>query len=375
MRTTPSTIASRLAGAGLGLAALVLAGCGAAPASAPASPPASSAANASVSPSAKPSALASAAAATSKPAVGATAPTRLAASQNVTGNAPVWLTQQAGLLKQNGLNAEVQSINATNGIKTLVAGQIDAFIGGSAEAVTARAAGAPITIVATLGDRFDMVMTTAKDITSPEQARGKVVGVPTRASTVGIGTVALFKKYGLQPDKDYTILETGSDNTYPILTAALTSNKVQAAALAPDFSRKATADGKFNALVDMAKAPDLLTAGSSLTFSSSYVQQHPVEVQKTVDALLLGRRYWRDHKDEAEALLRNIYKMTDQQDIDFAYQRQIDLVAKDPTPRPDLYPDLIAAVGQISPEVKTLDLSTVLEPKFAQDAVKRGLAD
>jgi len=47
-------------------------------------------------------------------------------------------------------------------------------------------------------------------------------------------------------------------------------------------------------------------------------------------------------------------------------------MAKDPTPRAEPYPDMIEAIGQISPAVKTLNLATLLDPRFAQDAVKRG---
>lgn len=301
------------------------------------------------------------------------APFRVAASQNITGNAPVWMTQKASLFAQAGLNADLQSINASAGIKELVAGNIEGFVGGSPEAISARAAGSPVSIVAVFQNKYDMVMTVPKDVTSMDQLKGKTIGVITKPSVNGVGTIAAFKKYGLQADKDYQIIETGSGGAYQSLVAALLANKVDAAALQPDLARKATTDGKFHVLFDLAKQPDLVTAGSSLTVQSSHVQQHPADVQKAVDALLLGQHYFRDHKDAAEAVLRDTFKLSDQTDLDDAYSRLSELMASDPTPKPDLYPDLISALGQLNPDVNKLDLSTLLEPRFAQDALKRGL--
>ncbi|MFI5266700.1 MAG: ABC transporter substrate-binding protein [Chloroflexota bacterium] len=310
--------------------------------------------------------------AAAKPASGA--PVRLAASQNVASNAPIWLTPQANLFAQNGLNADLQSINATNGIKELVAGHIDAYIGGSPEAITARAAGSPVTIVAVFQNKYDMVMTVPKDVASMAQLKGKTIGVITKPSVNGVATIAAMKKYGLQADKDYQIIETGSGAPYQGLAAALDGHHIAAAALQPDFARKLAVSGDFHVLFDLAKQPELITAGSTLAFQSSYVQQHPAEVQKALDSFLQGMRYFRDHKDQAQTLMRQTFKITDQVDLDDGYTRQVELMAKDPTPRPELYPDLIDAIGQISPDVKKLDLSSLLDPRFAQDAVKRGLA-
>jgi ABC-type nitrate/sulfonate/bicarbonate transport system substrate-binding protein len=216
-------------------------------------------------------------------------------------------------------------------------------------------------------------MTVPQDVSSIDQLKGKTVGVITKPSVNGVATVAAMKKYGYQADKDYQIVEAGSGSAYQALAALLQSRQVVGAALQPDFARKMSAGGEFHVLFDLAKQPDLITAGSTLTFQSSYVRQHPAEVQKTIDSLLRAQRYFRDHRDEAQALMRQTFKVTDQIDLDLGFDRLVELMAKDPTPRAELYPDLIAAIGQIQPDVKSLDLASLLDTRFAQDALKRGL--
>jgi ABC-type nitrate/sulfonate/bicarbonate transport system substrate-binding protein len=223
------------------------------------------------------------------------------------------------------------------------------------------------------------VFVAKKGIDKPEQLKGHNVGTPARASVNGIATVAYLSKHGLQAGKDYTVLEIttsgsgGGAGPYPVLVGAMTTGSIDAANLQIDFARKITADGKFQILDDLTKLPDLKTAASSLTFQRTYVQQHPDQVQKTVDALMLGTKYFKDHPDEAKAVLAKTFSIDDAGDLNNAYQRDVDTNAKDPTPRTDFYPDVVAALAPIEPDVKTVDLNSLVDPRFVQDALKRGL--
>jgi hypothetical protein len=53
----------------------------------------------------------------------------------------------------------------------------------------------------------------------------------------------------------------------------------------------------------------------------------------------------------------------------------VPIMAKDITPREALFPDMIAALAQLQPDVKQLDLSSLLNQRFAQSAMDRGLTN
>jgi ABC-type nitrate/sulfonate/bicarbonate transport system substrate-binding protein len=302
-------------------------------------------------------------------------PIRLGASQNITTNAPVWLTQQTQLFQKNGLNVDLQSISSTTGIKQLVAGQLDAVVAGAPESITARAAGSPIQIVAVLQTSCDMEMVVRNDVTSVSQLKGKTVAVITKPSVQGICTVADLRKHGLEPDTDYKLIETGSAGTYGAIVAALQSKNADAGALQPDFAHKLEQAGQVHTLYDMGTEQGLLTAASSLTFASAFIQAHPNEVQKSLDSLLQGEAYYKQQKDEAQSLLKTVFKISDQTQLEETYTRQGQLMAKDITPREALFPDMIAALAQLQPDVKQLDLSSLLNQRFAQSAMDRGLTN
>ena len=344
------------------VAAIALVSCGGT-----AQAPGSGAAPASGGPGATPAA--------SPAAKAAGAPIRLGASQNITTNAPVWLTQQAQLFQKNGLNVNLQSISSTTGIKQLVAGQLDAIVAGAPESITARAAGAPIQIVAVLQTSCDMEMVVPKDITSVSQLKGKTVAVITKPSVQGICTVADLRKHGLEPDTDYKLIETGSAGTYGAIVAALQSKNADAGALQPDFAHKLEQAAPVHTLYDMGTEQGLVTAAASLTFASVFIQARPDEVQKTLDSLLQGEAYYKQHKAEAESLLKTLFKISDQTQLEATYARQGQLMAKDITPRESLFPDMIAALAQVQPAVKQVDLSSLLNQRFAQSAMGRGLTN
>ena len=346
---------ARFAGASA-LAALLLAGCGgtASVVSAPAK------------------AAASPASAPAKPAAGS-GRIRLGASQNITANAPLWLTGQVKLFEQNGLNVDLQSISATQAIKQLVAGQLDAVAVGAPEAVSARAAGSPVQVVAVFQSSCDMELVAPNDVTSVDQLKGKTVAVITKPSVEGICTVADLRKHGLQPDTDYKLIETGSNGTYAAVVAALQGKHATAGALQPDFAHRLEADGQFHTLYDMASEPNLTIAAGTLTFPSAFIQAHPDEVQKTLDSILQGEAYYKQHKDEAQNLLKTTFKITDPKQLDETYSRQGQLLAKDVTPKPELFPDIVDALSQVEPDVKNLDINSLLVQKFAQSAQQRGL--
>jgi NitT/TauT family transport system substrate-binding protein len=317
---------------------------------------------------------ASSGAATAKPAAASLTTVRLAAQQSIPDNVPVSLSKNAGLWARNGLNVDLQSLGGTIATKQLMAGQLEAMITAPSEAMAARAAGFNVTIVGVLQDATDLTLMAPASITSIDQIRGKTMGVISRTGGPGVVAIAALHKYGLEPDKDYKVIETGSTSLGAGLAAALLAHNVDVATLSLDLVRQVTASGGFHVLLDLPKT-DLHSTGETLSFRSDYVSQHPTQVQATLDTLLQGIGYFKAHPDEAKALIASISRSNNDPDyVGLQYDRQLELIAKDPLPRPERYSDLLSAVADVVPDAKSLDMTTFVEPRFAQSAVDRGVA-
>src|SRR5690349_24470412 len=73
---------------------------------------------------------------------------RIAWAGSTPSNTPIWVADQKGFFKKNGLNAEVIAISAsTIVIQALLTGEVDFIIAPSATLVTSRLAGADTVMV------------------------------------------------------------------------------------------------------------------------------------------------------------------------------------------------------------------------------------
>jgi NitT/TauT family transport system substrate-binding protein len=307
-------------------------------------------------------------------AVAGQAPVRLAASQNVTSNIIVWLAHEVGLFAKNGVNVDLQSINATTAIKALVAGQLDGVLLGSPHILTARAAGSPLTIVGVFVQVVNQRFVVPAEITTVEQVRGKTVGVITKASINGEGTIRALRLFGLEPGRDYTLVETGSAGTFEALTGQLLARNVHAAALEPNFAQKAVTEG-YRELFDLTTL-DLPVAAACLAFKTDYVRQYPDQVQKVVDSLIESVRYAREHRAETQAAFSKYFRLTDPAELDATYENVVgQVLAKVPYPSLEQFPGTLEAMASEVPEVRSIDVATLIDRRFVDDAVRRGLTN
>ncbi|SRR5579883_3536586 len=297
-------------------------------------------------------------------------PVTLAASENVTSNVFVWLARDQGLFEQRHVAIDLQTINAINAIKALVAGQLDGVLLGSPEVVAARASGVDLTIVAVFVSLYNQIMVVPPEITAVEQLRGRTVGVITKTSVNGVGTVAGLRALGLETPRDYQVFETGVAGVYTGLANQLMAGNVDGAALEAQLARRVVAQG-YRELYDQA-AMGTPGAAGALTFRTDYVRAHPEVVQQVVDTLIAGVRYAKSHREEALTALRVHSKLDDPAELDFVYERVVQqLLSATPYPAPEQFPDVIEALAAEQPAVRSLDISTLIDRRFVDDALRR----
>src|ERR1700741_558508 len=161
---------------------------------------------------------------------------RIAWAGSTPSNTPIWVADQKGFFKKNGLNAEVIAISAsTIVIQALLTGEVDFIIAPSATLVTSRLAGA------------DTVMVSLSDITSVEQLKGKTGGVNRLGTTSDMTLRLALRRLGIDPEKDTKIIATGEN---PQRLAALLRNITQFTLLSEPLVREAEKMG-FRDLIDI----------------------------------------------------------------------------------------------------------------------------
>ncbi|MDE3075589.1 MAG: ABC transporter substrate-binding protein [Chloroflexota bacterium] len=344
---------------------LTLAACGgsAAPSS---SAPASKAPAASSAPasSAKPSA------ATSASSSGGPATLQVAFSEIYEGQLPIWVTQDAGIFQQHGLDVHLTYIASAQSITAVVAGQIQIAQGGGSEALSAAVGGADLTLIGNVVPVYPYVFEVAPGIKTVNDLKGKKVGVSRIGSASDIATRIALQKEGLTPDKDFTVVTVGSSTNR---TAALKSGAIQGGLEQPPSSFQIETLG-LHPLFDMSSL-NLPTVNNGIVANRTWVAGHKDLVQKYIDSIVQGIAKTKADKAFAAKTLMKYMKLDNQQfadkTVDYAVAH---LYASVPITKPADFSDAVKVLSEKNPKVKDFDVNKLIDNSFVQNAADRGLA-
>ena len=135
---------------------------------------------------------------------------RLAHSALESSNAVWYVAQARGYYKKHGLDADLLFIpSTTTSVSSLVAGDVqvaNASGGGVASAVVA---GADLVMIACYLNSLPYELVVNENIKSPEDLKGKSVGISRVGSASDVAARALIRGLGMEPDKQVMIMQVG----------------------------------------------------------------------------------------------------------------------------------------------------------------------
>ena len=372
--------------AGVSLVVL-LAACGstapASPAAATASP-SSAAAAASAKPvsqpsgvpaSAKPGASSASvkpgASASAKPTIvpAAAGQTLIAFSELVGSNLGLWGAKEAKIFQQNNVDVDLRLIESSLSVGAVLSGQVRLAAVGGSESLAAAVQGADLRAIATLGPVYPYKFEVPNSIKNKDDLRGKKVGVSRIGSSSDVATRVGLRKFGLEPDKDVSIVQVGSATAR---TAAMISGALQGALVTPPDTVQLESQG-FHPLFDLA-ALRLPAANDMLIAQGSWLTQHRDIAQKIVDSEIQATAREKKDKAFAEDVLKKYRKTEDPKALDAAYDFFVtETNPLLPYPKAEQLTDSVASVSKKIPATKTFDLNKFLDPSFVQSAADRGI--
>lgn len=282
-----------------------------------------------------------------------------------------WAAADGGYFTKNNLNVTLTSIASATGVAALLSGQTQIAQLGGSEVLSAAAGGGDLVIVANLVPVYPYVFIVPSSITSPDQLKGKKVGISRKGGSADIATRAALTQMGLDPNKDVTIVETGSAANR---VAALRSGAIQGGVSQPPESTKLVAAG-FHVLLDMA-SQKVAAANTVVATTGAYLKDHKAVVQAYVDSLVQALARLRKDEAFADQVLTKWEKVTDTSTLGDTYKFYTqEVFPQYPFPRPEQYQPAIATLRSSNPKVASVDLAKLLDPSLVQSASDRKLGD
>ena len=212
---------------------------------------------------------------------------------------PIYLTQDKGFFKDEGLDVLVVMFNAgATNLQAMIGGDVQIMAGGVPETVLARAGGADIKNFWAISNVMPFQIYGSAKLNSLEQSKGKKFAISRFGSLSEFLTRSALKHSGVDP-KDVTMLQIGAT---PARFTTLASGIVDATILWFPVTERAKAAG-MNKLFDL---KDLYPNWTNVGFIAreSWLAKEKEQTTKFLRAYQRGVRYTRENRDDGIRTLR-----------------------------------------------------------------------
>ena len=235
------------------------------------------------------------------------APVRVAYSAISGAMAPLWVTQEGGYFRREGLDVEILYIGGGSLlIQSILGGDVQFAYGPSVPVVNAALRGSDLVFIANTGDTLIFSVMTKPEIKEPIDLKSKRVGVTRLGGSADLALEFALKRWGLQRGRDLIVLQTGG---LPESLAALRSGAVDGAVLSPPNNLLAKKAG-LRELVDIGQL-GIIFPNTPLSTTRSYIKSNRDALIRFLRALGEGQHRLRTDKDFSVNVLSKYTKTTD----------------------------------------------------------------
>jgi NitT/TauT family transport system substrate-binding protein len=179
-----------------------------------------------------------------------------------------------------------------------------------------------------------------------------------------------MQHFGLDPDKDITIVAMGSLQNR---TAGLQTGAIQAAPANPPDSFVLQRQG-FRPLFDVAQL-GFPSASAAIVAQRSWVDSHKDLFQAWNDSVVESITLAKQNPAIGLPVMKQYLQSEDDELMRQTYDYWIQEVLKQPPVLTvEQFSDTIRALEKNNPRVREVDVNTLIDPSFIQNAVNKGLA-
>lgn len=283
-------------------------------------------------------------------------------------NAAVWIVQEKGLLKKQGVNAEFISVNASPmALQAMIAGEVDVIVTSVTTLVNSRLTGADVVMILSIVPTFPAHIITQKNLTDIKQLKGKTGGVGRAGTTTEIGMRLGLSRLGIDPNSDVKLIPVGA--TADAL-AALSKGIVQFAILVEPFVREAEKLG-FKSLADIGSLNIPFHWNGVLTREAT-IRLKSTLMAKFARALVEAIYIFKTDKDATAKIIGKFTRITNPDSLERTHQAFAKLLPETPSPSPEGVKTYIDYLAVTRPEAAKSNPKDFVDSSFVQEVQASG---
>ena len=283
-----------------------------------------------------------------------------------------WVAYEAGFFKKNGLDVELIFIEGgPRAVRALTSGEVPFALVAGAPVLQSNLQGSSAVVITGFMNTMDYQFVVDKKITRPEQLKGTAVAVSQGGSSSDFATRYMLQQYGLEPGKDVTILEIGSQ---PARFSALGSGKIQGVMVAIPLTLTAKKMG-FNILVDL-QMLGLEYQYTALATTRDFIKARPDIVRAVVKSSVEAIHFLKTHRQETLEILRKYMRINDTDALVEAYEQiGLNLIPEKPYPTLRGIQLMLGELGAKDPKAKAAKPEQFVDMSFVKELDDSGAID
>jgi NitT/TauT family transport system substrate-binding protein len=270
---------------------------------------------------------------------------------------PAWIDVDEGIYRKYGLDVELSYIAGAAKIsEAVMAGELDFGVAPASSAIGPGLEGADTVMIASWTSKLSFSALVQPSVQSATDLRDKRIGVTRRGSNSEIWSTAVLAKFGLQPDRDYTVLSVGGQTEQ---LAALQNGALDAAILTPPTNLLARQMGFKELLSYRDFSLDFANVGVVTT--RRFLQAQPDVVDRFLRASAEGVAVMLTNPEVTRKALTHYTEVDDPAMLDEAIAFEHSRTARDMLPTPEGMRGAMEELANSNPKAVTANPDDYLD--------------
>ena len=286
-----------------------------------------------------------------------------------TGQSPAWIAYEKGFFRKHGLDVQLIFIEGgTKTVQTLISGDVTAAQVAGSSVIQSNLKKSGVVMVGGFLNTLDYKLIVSRDITRPDQLRGKTLAVSRIGGSSDFATRYALEKYGLSPDKDVNIIQIGSQ---PARMAALEAGKIHGSMIAVPTTAEAKKLG-LNTLADL-QMLGLEYQHTGLAVTQKLIKDDPTLVRNLMKAFVDAIHFLKTRRQESMQVLAKYLRTNDQDALDDAYESiALTLIPDKPYPTLKGIQTILRELGTKDPAARAASPERFVDLSFVKELDSSG---
>jgi NitT/TauT family transport system substrate-binding protein len=277
-------------------------------------------------------------------------PLRVSYPAPVTVYLPLWVANDVGFFRKNGLDVELVHVGSSPiAMAAYLTGEIDILGGGGSAGPNAYLRGQrDLVFFAAMNNKFVFVIYAHPSITSTAGVRGKRVGVTRFGGTLDFATRHYLKLSGLDPVRDVTM-------AFP-------------------YDLKAKESG-FRELADLTQSGARYASSSFLARRRFLIENKPA-VEAFIRAIIEAQHYIRTRREESLKILARYTRLSDMKLLGQTLDFHIRVIwGRVPEIQPEDLKLVLEELAEANPKAREIEPAEIIYGAIVKDVVASGIVE